>query len=375
MQIFDYAFYIVSLDDVEVTDATVIDSGIGILSFGVQPNSVSHAYRNAYFKVEDSLFIGYSDSYDCDADKPITAWSPPANWGRKDQEGHIGLLAPIWGNSGPAFGKPWDHAMSYNTIRGTMYLNRNTFANFDGSCGLKNSAIRTHHRYEDMNFPIVASTTTYINTPDTNYVYFDPPGLGVINPSDCVDMPCDALKKFLIIDTDGTLSGSGTADTTIIPDNSFEWDGDRRYGMGYYRVPRPMVTDTDGNRIAYDDIMANVGIVQNNPTSCTAMSDWNGFHCAGVNHRLLVIESLDVDTEIRRLSPIGVLAEDWIDLINGPQDHGWCFGYTCQERLSTFHAIVAPGITHEIHMTSTPPLRMRYHLLNANAGEVRFLNI
>ena len=84
-------------------------------------------------------------------------------------------------------------------------------------------------------------------------------------------------------------------------------------------------------------------------------------------NRLLVIESMDVDTEIRRLSPIGVLSSNgYIDLVNGPQDHGWCFGYTCQERLSTFHTLIALNQTFEVHMTSTPPQHMRYHLLNSN---------
>ena len=52
-------------------------------------------------------------------------------------------------------------------------------------------------------------------------------------------------------------------------------------------------------------------------------------------------------SEMRRLSPVAVMANvtggNYLDLINGPQDHGWCDGYTCQERLSTFHAIVAHG--------------------------------
>ncbi len=55
---------------------------------------------------------------------------------------------------------------------------------------------------------------------------------------------------------------------------------------------------------------------------------------------MVIIESMDEDTETRRLSPVAVLCDGYIDLINGPQDHGWCNGYTCQERISTFNAIV-----------------------------------
>lgn len=38
-----------------------------------------------------------------------------------------------------------------------------------------------------------------------------------------------------------------------------------------------------------------------------------------------------------------VTGEKYIDLINGPQDHGWCSGYTCRKRVSTFMALVATG--------------------------------
>ena len=90
-----------------------------------------------------------------------------------------------------------------------------------------------------------------------------------------------------------------------------------------------------------------------------------------MKHRLLVLESMDADSEVRRLSPIAVLSDNkYIDLVNGPQDHGWCFGYTCQERLSTFHFMVAIGHTFEVMMTSTPPQRIRYHLLHSESDEV-----
>ena len=33
-----------------------------------------------------------------------------------------------------------------------------------------------------------------------------------------------------------------------------------RRGLGYYRVPKPMVTELNGDRIAYADKMPNTGI-------------------------------------------------------------------------------------------------------------------
>ena len=62
---------------------------------------------------------------------------------------------------------------------------------------------------------------------------------------------------------------------------------------------------------------------------------------------MMMVESLDLTTETRRLSPIAVMADGYVDLINGPQDHGWCAGYTCQKRLSTFPVILAMSKSEE----------------------------
>ena len=63
-----------------------------------------------------------------------------------------------------------------------------------------------------------------------------------------------------------------------------------------------------------------------------------------MDYEMLHIESLDFDTESRRVSPVAILSDNgYLDLINGPQDHGWCMGYTCQKRLSLFPILLATG--------------------------------
>ena len=55
------------------------------------------------------------------------------------------------------------------------------------------------------------------------------------------------------------------------------------------------------------------------------------------------------------------------------KDHGWCFGYTCMTRLSTFKAIVAPNYNYDIYLTSTPPDILRFRILNADSAyKIRF---
>ncbi len=78
---------------------------------------------------------------------------------------------------------------------------------------------------------------------------------------------------------------------------------------------------------------------------------------------------MDQDSEIRRISPVGLFTDTYIDLINGPQDHGWCKGYTCQERLSTFYSIVAVGMEYELVFTGTNPQDIRLQMLNAKEDD------
>lgn len=83
------------------------------------------------------------------------------------------------------------------------------------------------------------------------------------------------------------------------------------------------------------------GIIRSD--SCQYRAAWQAYECHDLNYKTLVIESMDADTETRRLSPLAILGDGYLDLINGPQDHGWCSGYTCRKRLSTFQALVATG--------------------------------
>lgn len=54
----------------------------------------------------------------------------------------------------------------------------------------------------------------------------------------------------------------------------------------------------------------------------------------------------------------------------GPQDHGWCAGYTCQRRLSLFHGIVALNKMYEVYFTGTSPQNLRLMLLNVEHNKV-----
>lgn len=117
-------------------------------------------------------------------------------------------------------------------------------------------------------------------------------------------------------------------------------------------------------------VAANKGIVRGtrDHNMCSWYGDWNAYKCSDIDYRMLVIESLDPDTETRRLSPVALIANGYVNLLNGPMDHGWCLGYTCQERISTFYGIVATGTNYSLYFTSNEPQKLRLHLLNSDSS-------
>lgn len=137
-----------------------------------------------------------------------------------------------------------------------------------------------------------------------------------------------------------------------------------------------MLTDPiTGDRIDVTQKYPEKGIYRGNTGQCSYKVNYEAYFCQNIKYRMLNIESLDVDTETRRLSPVAVATDSYIDLINGPQDHGWCHGYTCQKRLSTFNAIVAMEKDYEIYLTSYNPKNMRFMMVDANAEDTILIRL
>ena len=256
--------------------------------------------------------------------------------------------------------------MSYNYINGLTTLSGNTFAHFKVSCNSAvDAVITTSMKNDDGQMPVVIKSTELIDVAEDSKVYLHRPNIDKINPSDCVDMDCDGLKKNLLTDADGSFLG--TPGATVISQSEYGW-GLQSRGIGDYRIPYQALADSKGQALSPSQIYSYPGIVRDQ-SQCTYKNSWQAYKCNGLDYRMLVIESMDNDTESRRLSPIAILSDNkYLDLINGPQDHGWCFGYTCQKRISTFIALVAANKNYDIFTTSKPPDHFRFRILNADAN-------
>ena len=390
-KIYDYAFYLLTHDTVEMENNIIVDVGVGIHPFLIRPRPTSHLVEEKYLQINNTVFVGRSSAFDCETDvEPSYLWfdrdrnGGDTMWPGRDwkgyKTGHAGLLWPIFSGIGVPLGKPWVNGKpkSFPLLTGQVFLNDNVFANYNpGQCnGAFDSAIRTNPRGDDMQFPIISKGTRFVNVDQSSKIWMDRPLDKLVVNEHCVDMHCDGLKKALLIDTDGKIIGNDIPGT-IIADSGYQWEGNPTAGLGYYRVPKSMVTEVNGDKIEFADKMPNTGIVRND--QCEWVPEWHAFKCHDINHRLLIMESMDVDTLDRRLSPVAVLANPgpngFIDLINGPQDWSCCFGYACQKRISNFYAIVGTNMMYEIHLTSTPPIHMRYRLKHNIGGDPVLLKI
>jgi len=110
-------------------------------------------------------------------------------------------------------------------------------------------------------------------------------------------------------------------------------------------------------------------------TTCVYQPLWQMYLCSNrPQYRMLIIESMDSDTETRRLSPVAIMSDNgYIDLLNGPQDHGWCNGYTCQKRISTFMSLIESQHHYDIYLSSTPPNQIRFRIINSDATIINSL--
>ncbi|XP_061110160.1 fibrocystin-L-like isoform X2 [Conger conger] len=367
---FDFGIYFQVTMSVQVHNVTLVDNGMGILPMIYTPPSLSHQYSNKTVQVKDALIVGSSPQFDCSqtlsSSVTYMRLSNQHRSPRPPNGSRSGICWPTFlsnHNKGPT--KPNAGVMSYNAISGLMTVIDTTFVGFKRFCsGQMDVMFMTNPLNEDLQHPIHVERLTQEDSIPEAKVLIHRPDVSKANPSDCVDMDCDAKKKSVLKDLDGSLLGSVG---TVVPQSEFEWDGDSRRGLGDYRIPKVMLSYSNGSKIPANKIAPNKGIIRD--SSCTYMTSWQSYNCFGLNYEMLVIESMDADTETRRLSPVAVLGDGYVDLLNGPQDHGWCNGYTCQERVSLFHSIIATNKSFDIYFSSTSPQKLRLMLLNADTSK------
>ncbi|CAF0756351.1 unnamed protein product [Brachionus calyciflorus] len=367
-----WGIYYQNTQTVHVESNILIDNQINIFTQVITPNILDHSMSNKRTYIKNNIIVGQSPSFNCSTDVKSSdsyytnAGSVVSYTAGPNDRSKVGLTwAQFLSGSNAAPRKPWTNIMTYNSLDGLMIVEGNSFAYFGIQCnGQRDYAISSNKKNDDGQHPMVIKNTNLFSVEHESKIWIHRPNIGKINPADCVDMDCDGLKKNLLTDEDGSFLGrSGT----VISQSEFEW-GSQQRGLGDFRIPKEALAATNGSMLPINEVYTYRGIVREED-KCVYRTTWQAYECQNIEHKMLLIESMDPDTETRRISPVAIVSDNkYLDLINGPQDHGWCFGYTCQKRVSSFMAIVSSGRNFDIYLSSTPPKQLRFRLVNADSS-------
>ncbi|XP_070248855.1 fibrocystin-L [Myotis yumanensis] len=372
----DYGIYFQTTESVYIHNVTLVDNGMAISSMIYMPAAISHQISNKTVQIKSSLIVGSSPEFNCSDlltnDDPNIELSAAHRSSRPPSGGRSGICWPTFAsvhNMAPR--KPHAGIMSYNAISGLLDVSGSTFVGFKNVCsGETNVIFITNPLNEDLQHPIHVKNIRLVDTIEKAKIFIHRPDIRKVNPSDCVDMVCDAKRKSFLRDMDGSFLGNSGS---VIPQSEYEWNGNSQFGIGDYRIPKVMLTFPNGSRIPVTEKAPYKGIIRD--STCRYIPEWQSYRCFGMEYAMMVIESLDSDTETRRLSPVAIVSSGYVDLINGPQDHGWCAGYSCQRRLSLFHSIVALNKSYEVYFTGTSPQNLRLMLLNVKHDKAVLVGI
>ena len=306
---FHYAIFSFNSAEVRVSSSTLMNNNAGIFVAVIGPQALSHMLGNKEVVIEDSVIVSATSGLDCERDSlvPRTSLHPLAFSNRRlrsPSDGHVGVIIPVFTSSrGHRTLAGWSSIAAYPAISGKTTIRRVTFANFNSRCpGKTDTVLITHATSEDCSHPTHLREITHHNNEISSLYFNHMPILSSINPSDCVDLDCDGLKHVLVRDEDGSfLSFTGLASLVSMAELSWGVNGPR--GLGNFRIPTSMLAIPGGGMEDPDTLFPSQGIVRGvggyGVDQCVWMADWNSYVCEGIDHLMIVIESLDDDTEVR----------------------------------------------------------------------------
>jgi len=356
---YDAGFFASIRPGLQINNFVSIDSHIGFMANVYSPAALSHVRVEKTVNINNALIVGVDATGSCAEQPSPFAWRHTLPAAGMSGVGRAGIVLTTFMSLPPMpldKAPPWD-VSSYPAISGLTRLNAVTFANFGpDACNRTNAAIMAFEGSGDAMHPVHLSNTTLVNVDEDSKVKFFRPNPGQINQDDCVDQACDGQKQVLLVDLDQSFTGlpRNGKKTAIFPAAEFMFPQE----TGTV-VPIPMLTRWNGTRLTEADIAHGRGIARivdendNAAGPCVWKAPWLAWRChSDLQYRMLVIESMDWDTELRRLSAVAILSRGtselpdptlrpdglgvggnklgngagYMNLIAGPMDHGWVSG-------------------------------------------------
>ncbi|XP_066284016.1 fibrocystin-L-like [Branchiostoma lanceolatum] len=355
---FDYGISFHTESSVVVEDVTLVDNGVAVLPMVYGPSALSHETANKFITIKESLLVGSSPLFNCVTDRSVTGVTEETVVFRSPKSptnGRVGILWPFFTSSATDIPEiAWHVPTSYPAINGVMYIHNVTFANFGYRCAQNNLdvAIMTNPSNADVMHPVVAEGVRMIDVEKDSRLF-----LHRGTRSDCRGSSLPFIR-----DMDGGITGG---QSTVIPDVDYRLT---RYDD--HLLPESIKDFLSAQNLGLRSVAPFRGIVRKlgSQPNCFKKDAWQAYNCTGIDHSMLVIESLDPDTQTRHVGPVAILENGYLNLVDGPtkQASGDCDASTCActNRISNFYTIVATGHPVQVFFSASNPQDLRLHLLN-----------
>ncbi|GIL91678.1 hypothetical protein Vretimale_9535 [Volvox reticuliferus] len=268
--------------------------------------------------------------------------------------------------------KPYDKPMGYSLIHGMFNISSITLADFLGPAGCGGSqagtyALANHPKAPEAFYPHYFSNISVRNIGigvSQGMFYHTPPDPDWRNEADCGEaiytradgsqllLNCAGPAHAYWRDLDGSLTGTvGTTAGIFTQKRVFPMDQGSPVLPGactYSQVQKSYQCTVNSSSYVVEPGLDP----RYKPNPVPADGIWG-------DPQMLVLESRDKDSEDRNFGPVFFNVSGSIDVVTTAMDHGWCFAYTCQKRLSTFWTYVPTGQTVYINFTGTPSQSFR----------------
>ncbi|CAH1264805.1 PKHD1L1 [Branchiostoma lanceolatum] len=355
---FDYGISFHTESSVVVEDVTLVDNGVAVLPMVYGPSALSHETANKFITIKESLLVGSSPLFNCVTDRSVTGVTEETVVFRSPKSptnGRVGILWPSFTSSATDIPEiAWHVPTSYPAINGVMYIHNVTLANFGYRCAQNNLdvAIMTNPSNADVMHPVVAEGVRMIDVEKDSRLF-----LHRGTRSDCRGSSLPFIR-----DMDGGITGG---QSTVIPDVDYRLT---RYDD--HLLPESIKDFLSAQNLGLRSVAPFRGIVRKlgSQPNCFKKDAWQAYNCTGIDHSMLVIESLDPDTQTRHVGPVAILENGYLNLVDGPtkQASGDCDASTCActNRISNFYTIVATGHPVQVFFSASNPQDLRLHLLN-----------
>ncbi|GAX81123.1 hypothetical protein CEUSTIGMA_g8557.t1 [Chlamydomonas eustigma] len=272
---------------------------------------------------------------------------------------------------------PWDGLKGYPTILGISRQYNLTFADYQGpNCSAGTYALGNHVNATDAFHPHQFWGTNMVNVAQNGMVLFNGPdptwrdeahcGLATFTQPDgsLLNLNCGGPKHAIFRDMDGSMLSSTPGQASAL---AGQFGAMRTY-------PFDQGTPLPDGPCVYNSMISGYNCWSNMSTFTTPPMDLTlkptPLPKTGIfgDPQLFVLESMDSDTETRNFGPVRFNVSGAVDLVITPFDHGWCFAYSCQMRISNFWTYIPTGQLTNITFTGSPPKTTQLWMPYADSG-------